>query len=231
MKQYKAIFFDLDHTLWDFDRNSHETISELFIAHGLKLQGINCHESFISVYREINSGMWDAYHRNQINKEQLRSGRFNKALQKFNVVNDELAETLSSEYLRICPLKKHLLPGTMEVLNILKAKYSLHIITNGFKEVQHLKLKHSGIDNYFQHIHISEVIGFKKPEAEIFHHAVSKAQTVHENCLMVGDNLLTDIAGAENAGIDAVYFNPCKLKSESKIRCEINHLEQLLHFL
>jgi len=227
MSKYKAVFFDLDHTLWDFDLNSQFAITELFHDHKLDELGISGPADFISVYREINKSMWDEFHRNTITKETLRSGRFSKALSAFGIQNSQLAETLASNYTRICPVKTNLFPGALEILKYLSEKYSLHIITNGFREVQYLKIRNSGLEPFFKNIHISEEIGFKKPEPEIFNYAVRQSGTIHEKCIMIGDNLDTDIAGAENAGIDSVYFNPLNIDAGRKVLHEINHLDQL----
>jgi putative hydrolase of the HAD superfamily len=128
-------------------------------------------------------------------------------------------------------VKAHLFPGALEILKYLSDKYTLHIITNGFKEVQHLKISNSGLKHFFTHIHISEEIGFKKPDPEIFNYAVRMAKVAPEECIMIGDNLETDIAGAENAGIVPVYFNPNSEISERKITHEIRHLDELRSIL
>lgn len=209
MKKYRALFFDLDHTLWDFDRNSEETIAALFDMHGLKNRGIPDFGDFITLYRKINHEMWDAYHRHEISKETLRSGRFLRTLEHFGLPDGALAEKLSEEYLIECPKKTHLFPGTLETLYYLKVeKYPLHIITNGFKEVQYIKIRQSGLAPFFDAIHISEEVGFKKPEIEIFHHAAACASVHPSECMMTGDNHDTDIAGAINAGMAPVLFAP-----------------------
>ncbi len=228
MKQYKAIFFDLDHTLWDFEANSKIAISELFATHNLQHEGIPSAQEFIKIYKKVNAIMWDEYHRNLISKEHLRYGRFERALANFGVQKRELAELLSVEYLQICPVKTLLFPGALSVLEQLKQKHSLHIITNGFKEVQYLKIKNSGLMPYFDHIHISEEIGFKKPEPEIFNYACKQARAVAEECIMIGDNLETDIAGARNANVDHIFFNPDKIEHNANVDLEISHLEELI---
>ena len=231
MKKYKAVFFDLDHTLWDFETNSREAITEIFHQYQLTDLGIPGSDEFIETYRKINHRMWNEYSLNLISKETLRAGRFQMALAAFGIRNNELAETLSVMYLKSCPVKTNLFPGTKEILEYLSQKYSLHIITNGFKEVQHLKIGNTGLTHFFDQIHISEELGFKKPEPEIFHYAVKMARTVSENCIMIGDNLETDITGDENAGIDPVFFNPHKENTGRKVFYEINTLEELRKIL
>ncbi len=231
MKQYKAVFFDLDHTLWDFELNSQSAITELYHDHKLDAMGIPGLQNFIDAYRDINKTMWDEYHRNTITKATLRAGRFSRTLESFGITNLKLAETLAAGYLTSCPVKTKLFPGTIAILEYLATKYSLHIITNGFKEVQHLKIRNSGIARFFEHVHISEEIGYKKPESEIFNYAVKQSRAIHEQCVMIGDNLDTDIAGAENAGIDAVFFNPLKILNERPVFYEIHELSQLRNIL
>jgi len=231
MKKYKAVFFDLDHTLWDFETNSREAITEIFHKYQLTELGIPGCSEFIETYRRINHRMWNDYSLNLITKEALRAGRFQSALTAFGINNSDLANTMSAMYLQICPVKTNLFPGTKEILQYLSKKYSLHIITNGFKEVQHLKIGNTGLKHFFDQIHISEELGFKKPEPEIFHYAVKMARTVSENCIMIGDNLDTDISGAENAGIDPVFFNPNREQTGRKVFYEISTLEELRKIL
>lgn len=230
MKKIKAVFFDLDHTLWDFDRNSEEAIQELAENLKLKEKGVPGLDEFMNVYRKINHEMWDAYHRHAISKEELRTGRFSRSLATFGIHDADLSEQMATEYIAISPHKTNLFPGALDVLEYLKEKYRLHIITNGFREVQYIKIKKSGLHQFFEGIHISEEIGFKKPEPEIFHHAVLKAETVTEHCIMIGDNLETDIQGALNAGIQPVWFNPQKLSSPSGLK-SISHLEEIKNIL
>ena len=153
MKKIKAVFFDLDHTLWDFDRNSEEAIRELVENLKLVEKGVPDMEAFMNVYRQINHEMWDAYHRHEISKAELRVGRFSKSLEKFGISNADLSEKMASGYLEISPYKTNLFPGAKETLGYLKEKYSLHIITNGFREVQYIKIKKSGLSEFFEGIH------------------------------------------------------------------------------
>lgn len=224
MNKYRALFFDLDHTLWDFDRNSEETIAGLFDLHHLKSRGVPEFSQFITRYRKINYEMWDAYHRREISKETLRTGRFLRTLEHFGLPDGQLAERMAEEYLIECPKKTHLFPGALETLDYLKAgRYPLHIITNGFKEVQYIKIRHSGLEPYFDVIHISEEIGFKKPEVAIFHHAAASASVHPSECMMIGDNPDTDIDGALNAGMNPVLFDPTGATGKRPFPCPVIH--------
>ena len=208
MQRFKAVFFDLDHTLWDFEANSSETIGELLQHHGLLGREVTSHEQFMDLYRTINKDLWDRYHANAITKDELRIWRFQHSLKAFGVDDHPLSVAMADKYLEICPTKTALFHGAEDVLKQLKEDHTLHIITNGFKEVQYLKLRHSGILDYFDKIHISEEVGWKKPEPEIFWHALREAGVKPAEAVMIGDNPETDIMGALQTGIRAVLFDP-----------------------
>ncbi|MFM7080065.1 MAG: YjjG family noncanonical pyrimidine nucleotidase [Bacteroidota bacterium] len=207
MKNIKAVFFDLDHTLWDFESNSRQTIGELVERHGIQDRYGIGFSDFMSIYERINHSMWSAYSLGQISKDRLRSGRFALTLEHFGVADGKLAEDLSSDYVRESPLKTNLFPYVHEILAYLRPKYKLGLITNGFVEVQQIKIRQSKLEGYFDEVIISEQVGFKKPDPTIFLHAASLFQAHVSNCVMVGDNLETDIKGAMDAGMDAFYFN------------------------
>lgn len=232
MKKYAHIFFDLDHTLWDFNRNSRETLTELFTNH--KLADLNKFslETFLQVYTRINERLWDHYRQNLITKEYLRSGRFHETLATFQHEDESLSEKLADDYISKSPYKGLLFPHVHETLNYLKKDYQLHIITNGFSEVQRIKMESAELLKYFTHIFISEEIGFKKPDPQIFYHAVKTCQTSIEKCLMIGDNIETDMEGAASVNMDHVFFNPEKLQTDySKFNFEIDCLSKIKHFL
>jgi putative hydrolase of the HAD superfamily len=231
MKKYSDIFFDLDHTLWDFDRNSAEAIRELAETLNLYSKGVSGHDDFMTHYRRINHEMWDAYHRHAITKEELRTGRFRKTLELFGIHDLQLAEKMATGYVEISPHKTNLFPGAVETLEYLKERYRLHIITNGFREVQHIKIQKSGLTRFFDHIHISEEVGYKKPEPEIFFHAMKKAKSASAQCIMIGDNLDTDIRGAINAGLDCVWFNPDGIEVEHSRVPVIRNLYEVTRLL
>ena len=228
---YAHIFFDLDHTLWDFDTNSREALFELNDAYNLKSLGVESIEDFISEYLVINDQMWELYRKGLVDKETLRFERFHRTLLKFGIDNESVTKGLGIDYSQIAPLKTNLIPDTIEVLNYLKDKYILHIITNGFDEVQGIKMKHSGIEHYFSEVITSEMAGCKKPDPGIFKHALDLANAQVENSIMIGDNLEADIVGAREVGIDQIYFNPKNIDHREKVTHEIKELKSLLTIL
>ncbi len=228
MKKYKHIFFDLDHTLWDFNKNASEALTEIYILFDLPSEGIESLELFLTAYRNRNEVMWEQYRYGRIDKATLRDKRFEFALLDLGIENVLLSKSLSAEYTKRAPRKTALFPHAKEVLEKLSVSHKLHILTNGFKETQFIKLNSSGLDTYFTHILISEELGYKKPEIEIFNLALNMAGTHKEESVMIGDNLQVDILGAKNAGIDQVYFNPEGLKHRETITFEIGSLQELL---
>lgn len=226
-KSYSTIFFDLDHTLWDFDRNSTETLTELVDELKLIEKGVSSTDVFLQTYRSHNRRLWTDYEKNLIPKSDLRVRRFHLTLSDFGIEDTRLAETLADKYLISIPTKKNLFPGTVEVLTHLKKRYELFIITNGFKEVQHLKLHHSNLHGFFSGVFISEEIGFKKPQPEIFHHAVRIANSSISRSIMIGDTYETDILGAISIGMDQVYFDPFKAGNGFKATYRITDLREL----
>lgn len=230
-KNIKHIFFDLDHTLWDFEKNSEEALGEI-IAKCQKDCDFNFTlEEFLEVYKPLNELMWELYRENKITKEDLRVRRFGDALIKFGITDVKIAEHIANEYVKISPRKTNLFPHAMDALDYLSKKYKLHIITNGFSEIQSVKLKMSKIDIFFDEVITSEAIGVKKPHPDIFSHALQKASANTENSLMVGDNYEADILGAINSNIPAIYFN-MDLKNElHKNVMQITNLKELTSIL
>ena len=231
MKKYKHIFFDLDNTLWDFERNSTETLNELYHTHQLKDLGVTSSDIFIKTYQERNAMMWEQYRLGKIDKETLRNKRFAFTFWDLGLDADLAPDALADDYIRISPKKNYLFPHAHEALTYLRGKYSLHIITNGFQEAQYIKLDSAGLSKYFVEVIISEHTGFKKPDVNIFYHSLEKANASAQECLMVGDGLEVDVIGAMNAGWDAVYFNPNKIMHNEKVPYEISSLDELKNFL
>lgn len=198
------IFFDLDHTLWDFERNSALTFAKILESNRVNVD-LN---GFLEIYSPINMEMWKLYRENGISQPELRYQRLRRTFDTLNEpVSDEVIHVLSREYIEHLPSFVHLLPNTIEVLEYLFPKYRLHIITNGFQDVQERKLKGSNIHHYFHHIINSEMAGVKKPDPYIFELALSMAKVEPRHTLMVGDNLEADILGAKAKGMQVVHFN------------------------
>ncbi len=202
------VFFDLDRTLWDFDTNSHHALSQIFDR--LELQTtIKNKRAFISDYKRINEQMWAEYRQGSLPKEELRIGRFERALQKHGCFDPKIAEIYAESYIALCPHLTELFPGTLELLAELKRRgKKLHIITNGFSEVQHLKLQKSGMENYFDVVLCSDALGVSKPDPRIFREALSMTGAKASQSLMIGDHLETDVLGANAVGMQAVLFDP-----------------------
>lgn len=200
----KHIFFDLDHTLWDFDRNSRLAFERMFVKHGIRIDL----QEFIEIYEPINFNYWKLYRENKISKEELRRRRFSDVFVLFGIhySNSDL-DFLATTYIDELPKDNHLLEGVMDVLRYLSERYVLHIITNGFQEVQYKKLENSGITNFFRTVTTSEEVGLKKPHPVIFQKALEKALAKANESLMVGDTFEADILGAEGVGMHTIYFN------------------------
>lgn len=229
LSNIKHVFFDLDRTLWDFEKNTLTILYHLFEKtpelnkNGNKFQ-------FVKRYKSNNSLCWSAYYRGKITKEQLRVKRFQLTLENYFINNINLAIDLNNQYIEQGPKQKGLLPNANEILEFLHQKnYSLHIITNGFTESQLIKLKSNKIYHYFNVIICSDEVGFHKPDKRIFELAVKKAKASNENSVYIGDNFHADIIGAKNANITPIYFNPKEKKSISKNRdyFTINNLIEL----
>ena len=231
MPQYKHIFFDLDHTLWDFATNASLTLGEVFIEFKLADLGIETPERFLDCYTIVNDEMWAAYRKNEIDKETLRSKRFELTLAKFGVDNPKMAEEIGDYYIYHSPRKTTLFPHAIETLNYLKERYQLHIITNGFKEVQAVKMEKSNLNHFFDLILTSEEVGVKKPDQKIFLEAMKLTKASRKESIMIGDNLMVDIVGARRVGMDQVYFNPHKDPHGEEVTHEIRGLEELMNIL
>ncbi len=222
MTKYRHLFFDLDHTLWDYERNASETLSELFDQHFLADELNTRKEDFIAKYHMVNDELWNKHDIGLIDKSQIRKERFSAIFNHFGSNDQTKAKALSREFLEECPKKGHIFPFVIDALQYLKDKYTLHVITNGFKDMQAVKMRTSGIDHFFQQIIISEEVGYKKPQTEIFNFALAKAGAGNYEAVMIGDNLIVDIAGARNARIDQVFFNPKRKPFNDQVTYHIN---------
>jgi putative hydrolase of the HAD superfamily len=221
--EIKHVFFDLDHTLWDFDKNSALTFEKIFKINNVAIDL----KSFLKYYEPINLDYWRLFRNNKIEKKALRYSRLKDTFNAINVeVTDTLIDTLSEDYITHLSSFNHLFEDTLDTLDYLKSKYTLHIITNGFHEVQQKKLKNSKIAHYFETVTDSEIVGEKKPNPKIFQHALDIANATAQESIMIGDSLEADTLGALNHGLQAIWYNYNFSPSESNI-LEVNSLKEL----
>tara|TARA_Y100000591_G_scaffold155402_1_gene133701 strand:- start:794 stop:1483 length:690 start_codon:yes stop_codon:yes gene_type:complete len=229
MQKIKNIFFDLDHTLWDFDKNSDLTFFKILQKNNIKID-VN---KFLFEYHPINRKYWDMYRENRVSKSDLRFFRLSDTFNKLNYkVDDDIINKLAIDYIEHLSDFNNLIPDTFLVLEELKLKYNMHIITNGFKEVQRRKLEKSKLINYFKTVTISEDVGVKKPDKLIFEHAIFSAKAKIENSIMIGDNYHADILGASALGMRAIYFNFHKTDEQRRENVIIiENLKEILKIL
>lgn len=221
------VFFDLDHTLWDFDKNSELTFETIFNKNHPAIET----KVFIEKYVPINHECWQLYQYDKITHAQLRYNRLKYSFDALDyLISDEEIDTIANDYIQFLPENNHLFDGAIEVLDYLNQKYNLHIITNGFAEVQFKKINNSNIRSYFQTVTNSEMAGVKKPNPIIFNYALDLAKAKKENSIMIGDSFDADVQGALDAGIDAIFFNESKIQVEGHIK-QINHLLELKKYL
>ncbi|MGO4918295.1 YjjG family noncanonical pyrimidine nucleotidase [Maribacter spongiicola] len=221
------VFFDLDHTLWDFDKNSALTFQKIFKDQKLDI----ALPDFLEVYMPANLKFWKLFREEKITKTELRYQRLKSVFDIMGyVASDDLINLLSEEYINHLSSFNTLFPNTIEVLDYLQPKYKLHIITNGFQEVQDKKLRNSGIHSYFDQIIDSEMAGVKKPNPIIFNLALSRADALPEKSLMIGDSLEADIMGAQSVGLHTIHFNAHKEKTHT-VAPIIYDLQEIKSFL
>ncbi|NQY28739.1 MAG: noncanonical pyrimidine nucleotidase, YjjG family [Flavobacteriaceae bacterium] len=227
MKHITDIFFDLDHTLWDFDKNSKITYKIIFDELKIKVSL----GQFLEAYTDINKKLWKLFREEKIDKETLRYRRLKDTFTKISIhVSDKVLFEIADLYVYHLSKQTHLLDGTIKLLEYLKPKYTLHIITNGFAEVQEGKLNNTNLASYFNVVVNSEMAGVKKPNSIIFEKALSLANVTKETSLMIGDSLEADVFGALDFGIDAICYNYHNEDLPSHIKY-VNHLEELMHIL
>ena len=207
-KKYNHLFFDLDHTLWDFDTNAKETLSEVFILFNLESKTAKAFTDFYTLYLNHNAILWDRYHKGFITSEDLKWKRMWRTLLDCSIGDELLAKEMSAKFLEILPTKNLLFDYTIEIMEYLqKRKYRMHLITNGFEKTQWSKLKNSNLEKYFTHVITSETSNSVKPAKEIFEYAIKLSGANLEESIMIGDNLDADIQGAINAGMDNIFVN------------------------
>ena len=229
---YKDLFFDLDHTLWDFELNSKETMQELYSTHHIAALGITDFDAFFNIYTAHNHRLWDRYSKGFIKQEELRWKRIYLSLLDFKIANEQLSKEMSLEFLQILPTKKKLFPHTIEILNYFKDKnYIMHLITNGFESVQMQKIKNAEIAHYFTEVVTSETSNSLKPNKEIFEFALKTANATLSESIMIGDNETADIQGGINIGMDTVFVNHLNVAPTIPATYTITHLKELEELL
>ena len=228
MPAYKHLFFDLDHTLWDFDANAKAALAEIYLFFNLEAKGITPYEAFYKHYLHHNQILWDRYHKGFISSEELKWKRMWRTMLEFKNGSEQLAKDMSNKFLEILPTKTLLFPHTIEILDYLTAKgYKLHLITNGFEKTQWSKINNSGLSPYFTHMITSEASNSLKPKKAIFDYALNKAGATLAESIMLGDNLDADIKGAINAGMDCIFVNHIKATTDIQSTYTIEHLKEL----
>jgi putative hydrolase of the HAD superfamily len=227
---YTHIFFDLDRTLWDFYKNSSDTLIEIIDEFSLS-EKVSDTDNFVASFHQINEHLWDDYRKGNIKKFNLRLERFRRLLARYAIEDKSVAEKLSSYYLNHCPSKGALMPNTKEILEYLAPKYKLYILSNGFYDVQMTKIINSGISQYFRKVFTSDRIGYSKPKSGIFEYAIRSENIKKEQALVIGDDIKNDIVGARDVNIDQVLYNPQKIKSEIVPTYEVDDLLKLKAFL
>ncbi len=226
--KYKHLFFDLDHTLWDFEANARATLWELHETLQLEEKGVNDFDLFHKNYLAHNEKLWERYRNGYIKQEELRVKRMWLTLLDFRIADQNLAEELNVRFMDLLPTRTILFPYTKEILKYLSGKgYWLHLLTNGFEKTQHNKLLHSGLKPFFKEVITSEASNSLKPNKEIFEFALEKCCTKAGECIMIGDSVEVDILGAMNAGIDQVYVNHLRLELAVKPTYTVSSLKEL----
>ena len=223
----KDIFFDLDHTLWDFDKNSMLAFKRVFKKFKITIE----FDAFLKIYEPINVEYWKKYREDKVSKENLRRGRLIDSFIFFDLIyTTEKIDEIADAYIQELPFDNHLFEGAVEILDYLILKYKLHIITNGFEEVQHKKLKNSGIDHYFSTVTTSEEVGLKKPNPKVFLTALNKANSLPNQSVMIEDSLEADILGANNIGMQTIFYNYRNESISKKIK-SIDSLLEIKNYL
>ena len=226
--KYTHLFFDLDHTLWDFDTNAKETLSEVFEIFHLETRVATSFMEFYRIYLHHNAILWDRYHKGFISSDDLKWKRMWRTLLDCKVGDEVLAKELSAKFLEILPTKNLLFEYTIEILEyLMEKKYSMHLITNGFEKTQWSKIHNSALTKYFTHVITSEGSSAVKPAKEIFEYAVKMAEANLEECIMIGDNQDADIQGAINAGMDNIFVNHINAALTLTPTYTIYHLKEL----
>jgi putative hydrolase of the HAD superfamily len=228
MDRPRDVFFDLDHTLWDFESNSRATLRQLYELFALSRHGVSDVQGFIASYEFENERCWAEYRAGSMKREVLRIERFIRALARFEQADPHLAAQIADAYVDLSPKKTQLMPGCLDILEYVKSKgYRLHILTNGFREVQYRKLDGSGLSPFFEHVFTSEEVGFNKPHRLAYERALIRASAAPESTWMIGDSLEADIIGAQKVGLTTVLYHPDEGPEPEVPHFSVKHLSEL----
>lgn len=230
MSPLRHLFFDLDHTLWDYNRNAAETLAELYQEFSLSDYGIGPFPQFLTHFLWANGQVWNAFEENNLNQYELRHKRLELVFEKFQIPFTPV-EGFNEAYYQRCCQKPHLVPGTIPLLEALAPHFSLHIITNGFEDTQYQKLEKTGLSSFFNTVTTSEKAGSKKPAPEYFLYALQQAGAGREESLVIGDGWRTDVAGALATGLPVIWFNPEEATRAHPEVIEIRQLAELYPIL
>lgn len=231
MKKYTHLFFDLDHTLWDFDANSKATLHHLYEHFCLQQMGADAFEAFNHQFEQYNETLWARLRSGDISREELRWRRMDLTLKEYDINYEGLAKDMSTLYLATLPKQKILMDGALELLDYCKEKYPLYLITNGFEKTQWQKLETAGLGHYFQAMYTSEIANSMKPHAPIFNYALEDAKASTETSIMIGDSMEADIIGARNLGIDQIFYNPHQVAHQEIVTFEVKNLTEIMNIL
>ncbi|NCI47671.1 YjjG family noncanonical pyrimidine nucleotidase [Sediminibacterium soli] len=230
--KYRHLFFDLDHTLWDFETNAKETLATLYEQNALNEKGIGDFGAFFERYSHHNERLWDRYTKGFIKQDELRWKRMWLAMLDFKLADEPLARKMSVQFLDHLPMRKNLFPYTLEILTYLRNKqYRMHLVTNGFEQIQHHKIRNANIDGFFGEVITSEGCNSLKPHKAIFDYAIMKTGARIEESIMIGDNLDADIQGGINAGMDTIFVNHLNIEPHIKPTYTVYHLRELEQIL
>jgi len=230
--KYPHVFFDLDHTLWDFETNSRKTLANLFETNDLASKGVPDFIQFFERYTYHNHRLWDRYTKGFIKQDELRWKRMWLTLLDFKLADESLSRSLGIQFLEQLPEQKSLFPYTIEILTYLKEKkYRMHLVTNGFEKVQHHKIQQANLAQFFEQVITSEASNSLKPNKEIFEYAMNKAGAIASESIMIGDNLDADIQGGINAGMDTIFVNHLNVEPYITPTFVVYHLKELENIL
>ena len=226
--KYKHLFFDLDHTLWDFDANAKDSLAEVYDFFNLEAKAVTPFDFFYTTYLTHNALLWSRYENGYITTEELKWKRMWRTLLDFKIADEPLARQMSDHFLEILPTKKKVFDYTFEILDyLMERKYAIHLITNGFEKTQWSKLNNADLSKYFTHVITSEISNSVKPKKEIFEFALNRSGGKMEDSIMIGDNLNADILGAKNAGMDTIFVNHINAECLAEPTYIIRHFKEL----